>query len=195
MKTINVSDSPLPNNSKDVQEKQAYTPLLNSDPTTPSDASSRVFHVFEPTTQNANAAEPSDSALTFDDFTPIDLAHQNKPSTADPAIPQPHHGPTSNPTEIFPTDLPPRPAPKRNVFARILTRGPKQTEDIELGPIPASHQLGDPTKGCFNLRTKNGRVMVACMVLLLVLFLGGLALAVYQDEVVKGRERKESGAG
>ena len=46
-------------------------------------------------------------------------------------------GPIYNPNElreIFPTELPPRPAPKSNFFSRIFKRKVKQSEDIEMVP-------------------------------------------------------------
>ena len=82
--------------------------------------------------------------LTFDDPAPTQESSlhpgADRPSTP-PAlkVPQPSikEGPTFDPVElrqaIFPTELPPRPPPKRNFFARMFKRQEQVADDIELG--------------------------------------------------------------
>lgn len=82
--------------------------------------------------------------LTFVDPAPMQESsvHPGADRSSSPPalkVPQPSikGGPTFDPVElhqvIFPAELPPRPLPKRNFFARIFKRQERTADDIELG--------------------------------------------------------------
>lgn len=187
---VAVSDSPLADNT----QNQMNNNTPGSKPTT-SEASARVFSVYEPDTnsfQDRSTSTPSGPTLDIVDAAPIPESEAN-PQATHPS--QPNRGPVFDPTElhsIFPSELPPRPAPKLNFLTRIFKRQPKQTEDIELGTSTASQRAGRRFNEWMTrpLSKRKATTTVAVMLAILLLYFVYVAWEVWRRD-----KEKEDGKG
>lgn len=91
---------------------------------------------------------PEEEFPTLRVVNPEPVPELTEPSTSPPA----HMTPAPQATEealkelhreVFPTDLPPRPQPKRNFFARLLSRPADRPVDIELANQGAQQPVTD----------------------------------------------------
>jgi hypothetical protein len=151
MSSSNVWDSQARDITDAKSPAQLLTPSSSGSPTTP-----RVFPlVIDEATPHEDAhlqrktvqSSPRSPSLDIVDPTPYtgSLATPVVERSSSPTSPWPQfeysahtgtRGPVFDPSEvrsIFPTGLPPRPAPKPGLFARVFKRQPKAGEDIELG--------------------------------------------------------------